>query len=176
MGTSSIERLRSYEGAHNRHDIEAVMAMCTDDVRFEVVGVWAKVGKEEVRLLEEWDAAIDGSLSLSALVASGETVNCRALERNDWFRLAGISEVEYSSCRFSFRQGLIAEMRCEMTVESREAVSTVLRSVTRWASRERGDEFARLMPEGEFVYGRENAKVWLALLREWRESQQGGAA
>jgi len=176
METNLIKCLQAYEQAHNRHDIEAVLAMCTHDVRFEVVGVWIKVGKENVRLLEEWDAAVDGSLSLKDFVASEGMVSCHALERNEWFKLAGIGEVEYSSCRFSFRQGLIAEMRCEMTVECSEAIGRVLRSVTGWASREREEEFTRLMPEGEFLYGRESARVWLALLREWRQSPQSRAS
>ena len=39
METSLIGCLQAYEEAHNRHDVQAVMAMCTDDIRFEVVGV-----------------------------------------------------------------------------------------------------------------------------------------
>jgi len=174
METSLIGCLQAYEEAHNRHDVQGVMAMCTDDIRFEVVGVWVKVGKDNVRLLEEWDAAINGSLSLRDFEASDERVSCRAVERNDWFRLAGISEVEYTSCHFSFRQGFMAEMRGEMAAQSREAVSTALRSVMGWASRERGEVLARLMPGGEFVYGAETARVWLALLEEWRQSQSQG--
>ena len=173
MEKSLIERVQSYEQAHNRQDVGAVMAMCADDIRFENVGSWVKVGKDDVRLLEEYCAAINHSVSLHGFSASEETVSCRALERNDFYRLMGINEVERTSCHFSFRQGLIAEQRVEVAPKSGEALSAAWPPMIAWVSRERGEVLARLMPQGEFVYSAESARAWLALLQEWRQSQGG---
>lgn len=54
METSLIESLQAYEEAHNRHDVQAVLAMCAEDIRSEVVGVWVKAGMDNFRSIEEW--------------------------------------------------------------------------------------------------------------------------
>jgi hypothetical protein len=173
MAVSLIERARAYEEAYNRHDLQAVMAMYTDDIRFEMIGDPPRLGKEEVRLVEEYCAAVNSMLSFKDLVETADGVSFRATERNDWSRLAGIGEIEYVSCHFTFRDGLLAAVRVEMAEPSTEASDRVWRSLMAWASKERGEALAQLMPAGEPVFEAETARGWLALLQEWRQSQRG---
>jgi hypothetical protein len=149
------------------------MAMCADDIRFEMVGAWSKVGKDDIRLFHEFLVEIDASLSIQDCAVSGDTVSHRAVEQNDMLRLMGISEIAYANCQISFRDGLIAEIRAQLAPASREANDAAMRSVTAWASRERREVLAQLMSQEESVHTAQNARIWLALLQDWRQSAKG---
>lgn len=163
------DRLKAYEDAHNSHDVEKVMVFYAEDFRFEMVGSWVAEGKEEMRKLEEWDAAVNSHLTFTDLKVSGDTVTCKATERNDLYRIAGIEGMHYKSSIFIFYDGLIKEIKAEQTEKSVRAKEVVFKSFIEWASKERSQELTELKYEGEYVFSAENAKRWLALLQEWRK-------
>ena len=162
-------RIETYEQAHNNHDIEKVMSLYTDDIRFEIVGSWIKVGKEQVRDLAEWDAATNSHMIVTDVKVFEDTVTFKLKEGNDWFRLAGIEFMYYEPCKMVFADGLIKELKVEATQESILAFQEVWPSIYQWLLEERKEELSKLISEGEFVYNSENAKKWLSLLKEWRE-------
>jgi hypothetical protein len=162
--------VKRYEKIHNSHDVEMALSLYSDDVRFEVVGMFVKVGKDQVRDIEEWDAETNSHMTISNVEVQGNTASYRLAEGNDWFRLAGIELMYYEPCRIVFREELIAEIECEATDESKSAMGEVWQPIMEWASRERSDELAGLMPDGKFVYGAESARKWMSLLKEWRDT------
>jgi hypothetical protein len=164
--------LKAYEKALNSHDVNWVTRFHAEDIRFEVVGGFVKEGREQVRELAKWDAAVNCHLTFTDLVVSGDTVTCKATERNDWFRLAGIEEVHYGLNTIIFRGVLITSIRAELSQESVRAMGDAFEAITEWASEERSQQLAELMPEGEFVHSAETAEGWLALLSEWREEME----
>jgi len=155
--------------AYNSHDVEKLMSFYTDDIRFEVVGFFVKEGKEDIRKLTEYDAAVNVHMSISNIKVSGDTVTFTLIESNDWFRLAGVEELIYEPNRIVFHGGLIKEIKTEITPESAKAAGEAWQAIMQWASKERSEELADLMPGGEFIYSAESARKWLALLRQWRE-------
>jgi hypothetical protein len=106
---------------------------------------------------------------LSDIEVKGNTASFKLAEGKDWFRLARIKKMFYDPCRIVFRKDLIEEMKCEATDESKRVMSEIWQSFVEWASQERSEELATLMPKGEFVYDAVNARKWIGLLREWRE-------
>jgi hypothetical protein len=162
--------LNAYQEAHNSHDIEKVLSLMTDDIKFQLVGTWVREGKEQIQWIEEWDAAVNGHLTFTDVKAKGKTVTCKVIERNDLFKLYGIEEVSYKSATFIFRDRLIEEIRVEPSQKSVKAINEMRQSFVEWASQERSQQLEALRPEGEFVYSAQNAGVWLALLEEWREN------
>lgn len=165
------ERVKAYETTYNTHDVEKLMSFYADDVIFEIVGVWVRQGKQVVRDLAEWDKATNMRMTISNISVCGDTVTCKLVETNDWWKLAGMGEVHYEPCFMIFRKGLISEMRAKMVGSSVEAYRKVWPALYEWASENRGKELAELLPDGEFIYGAEPARKWLDLLREWRASQ-----
>ena len=164
-----MNRLKAYEEIHNSHDVEKVMSFYTEDFRFEMVGMWVAKGKEEMRKLEEWDAAVNSHLTFTDLKVNGDTVTCKLTEQNDLHRLAGIEGMHYKSSIFIFHDGLIKEIIAEQTEESVKTKEGVFKSFIEWASRERSQELAFLMHEGEYIFSAKNATGWLSLFRKWRE-------
>ena len=163
------DKLRSYEQAHNNHDIEKIISMYSNDARFEIVGSWIRSGKEEILGLAEWDSVTNSRMIITDIKTIGDTVTFKLQEGNDWFRLAGIEYMYYEPCRIVFRNGLITELKAETTAESLGLFMEIWPGVFKWLSAEKGDELSALISGGEFVYNRENAEKWLTLLREWKE-------
>lgn len=161
-------RVKTYEQAHNNHDIEKVMSLYSSDIRFEIVGTWIKVGKEQVRDIAEWDAATNSHMIITDIKVNEDTVTFKLKEGNDWFRLAGIEFMYYEPCKMVFEDGLMKEFTAEATQESIMAFQEIWPSIYQWISEERNEELSELISEGEFVYNFENAKKWLSLLKEWR--------
>ncbi len=162
-------RVKTYEQAHNKHDVEKVMSLYTNDITFEIVGTWKKAGNKEVRELAEWDAATNSHMIISDIKVIEDTVTFKLKEGNDWFRLAGIEFMYYEPCKMKFQDGLIKEIKAEVTQESIMAFKEVWPSIYQWMSEERNEELSELISEGEFVYNSENAQKWLSLLKEWQE-------
>ena len=167
-----VDQLRAYETAHNNHDIDQILTLVTDDIQFNLVGMPVKEGKGQMRAIEEWDAAVNGHLTFTNLRVRGNTVTCQVVEQNDLFKLYGIDEVHYQSVTFVFHDGLIGEIRARMSDESYAAINEAMQSFLQWASQERSQALAVLMPQGEPIYSVDNASLWLALVGEWRERGQ----
>ncbi len=166
-----VDQLRAYETAHNNHDIDQILTLVTDDIKFNLVGTSVKEGKAQMRAIEEWDAAVNGQLTFTHVKVRGNTVTCKVVEQNDLFKLYGIEEVHYESAAFIFRDGLIGEIRAQISEESYRAIGETMQSFLEWASQERSQELAVLMPQGEPMYSVDNASQWLALVGEWREER-----
>ena len=162
--------VKRYEQIHNSHDVEMALSLYSEDVRFEVVGMFVKVGKDQVRDIEEWDVETNSHMTISDIEVKGTTASYRLAEGNDWFRLAGIELMHYEPCKIVFHEGLITEIKCEPTDESKRAMREVWNPIMEWVSRERSDELAGLMPDGKFVYGAKSARKWMNLLKEWRDT------
>jgi hypothetical protein len=147
------------------------MSFYADDIEFEIVGAWARKGKAAMRELAEWDRVTNLHMAFSDIVVNGDTVTCKLVENNDWWRLAGIGEVQYQPCVMVFHNGLISEMRATMTQESLDRYAEKWPSIISWAKEHRGEEVKGLLPGGKFIYSAEAAKKWLALLQAWRGAQ-----
>ena len=165
------ERVMSYQQAHNDHDMDKVMSMYADDITFEVVGMFVKTGKDQVRGIAEWDLVTDSEMFISDIEVRNDTAFFKLKEGNDWFRSIGIDYMHYQPCLMVFKDGLIRELKVEVTNKSREAFSRAWPEVYRWLMQEKKEELAQLTTsEGEFVYNKEYAQRWLALLEEWKKS------
>lgn len=165
------ERVRAYEATYNAHNIEKLMTFYTDDIIFEITGVWVKRGKQAMRELAEWDKVTNLRMVISDIAVSGDTATCKLVEINDWWDLAGIGEVRYEPCVMIFRNGMMSEMRAEMARSSVDAYMEVWPLIHKWASEHRSEELAGLLPNGKFIYGEQPARKWLELLRDWRASR-----
>ena len=163
------KQVKTYEQVHNRHDVDKVMSLYSNDISFEIVGTWVKSGKGQVHGLAEWDSVTNSSMLISDIVVHADTASFKLKEGNDWFRLVGIEFMYYERCRMVFKNGLIEKIKAEVSDESIEAFQEIWPSVIQWLTEERNKEIYELMPNGEFVYNAENATKWLSLLNEWQE-------
>jgi hypothetical protein len=161
--------VQSYQQAHNDGDLEKLLSLYADDVQFEIVGQVSLQGKEKIRHLAEHDFALNIHMSIDQLVTHGDTVQCQLTETNDWLKTAGIPEARYTGFMV-IEKGFIQSIRAELVPESDRAFKRVLVPLMEWGSKERPQQVAEMMPQGQFVYNAENANRSLALLQEWKQA------
>ncbi|MFQ5884807.1 MAG: hypothetical protein ACE5IO_06875, partial [Thermoplasmata archaeon] len=83
-GPSIPELVRRYERTHNGHNVEMALSLYSEDVRFEVVGMVVKVGKAQMRDIEEWDVETNSHMTISGIEVKGNTASYKLAEGNDW--------------------------------------------------------------------------------------------
>jgi hypothetical protein len=168
------ERFEAYIEAHNKHDIEAELALYADEVVFEVPQNTAILAREDLRPRLEWEAVTESHLSMSGVEIEGDTVTINELvETSTWLQLAGIEEMVYEpGTQLVFADGLISEvLPASPTRESQEAVELAMNQLMDWVMEHR-PEALEGMPGGQLPYDGEGARKLLELLVTWREAQQ----
>lgn len=168
---SNEEVLQEYLNRHNAHDIDATLELFHEDARIILPD---QPPMNEIRKMEAWDAAISSNLYYENWEVDEDTIFVgRIVEKNNWFRRAGISQIEYQpGTRFVFRDGKILEIRTAgMTEESQAALEEMFRAFMQWAFENRPNRVRKLMPNNEFSFSVDNAEEWFLLLDEWQRTR-----
>ena len=159
----------AYLEAHNRHDMDAVLALFAPDIRFEMSGLWVRVGIEEMRSLEAWDKVVNSQLTFKDLRVQSGRMTCKAEETNDWLKMVGIEAVYYDTVKFEFENDVIRHIRVKIASKSEMAIDRGSNKVVRWAFEAEPDTVHQVIPRGQLLYSEENAHKWIALVQKWRE-------
>jgi SnoaL-like domain len=169
--SENIKKVEEYFATHNLHNVNKTMKFYSPDAVFNIPGQDTFNGTEQIRKIEEWDAALNSNLETSSYEEDGDTVFVNEIvERNDWFKNMGIDSVVYNpGTKIIFEKGLIkAVLPSSLVLESRKTIITKLKMFVNWAKMVYPDELQKLLPEGKFDYKKENAHKWVQMLNEWR--------
>ena len=164
--------LLGYLAVHNEHSIDKTMDYFTDSARFVIESQTPLLGKDAIRKLEEWNKAIDSRLEMFDFTTKGDTVIIgKIIERNKWFEIIGIDQVEYAPGTFVvYKDGLISEFHPSgLSEESISQLAPKFKSFMEWATKEKAKELREMMPDKKFDYKPEKAEIWFQLLKEWKE-------
>ena len=78
-----IDLVESFQERVNQHDVEKIMTMFTEDATFEDVGLSKFAGKQQVKIIFEYDVGVNTNLQFINCKSECNTVHCKILERND---------------------------------------------------------------------------------------------
>lgn len=157
--------IKSYEQAHNSRDVQKTISLYDDSISFEIKGVWIKKGKEKMRELAEWDSTLNSNLTVQIINANYDTLLCRVIEKNDWFKAAGISEVIHDSVIFIINKGKIKSIMAFPSVEHSGKIMDRISLVYKWSNETGDSTIYGLIKDGEFIYSPEAANKWLNLFK-----------
>jgi hypothetical protein len=164
-----IDLVKTLQERVNQHNVEKIMSMFTEDATFEIVGLSKFAGKQQVKIIFEYDVGVNTNLQFINCKSESNTVHCKILERNDRLDAIGISELDYSSCIFTFKDSLIQSFAAEIPPHFVEHNRKILKKFIPWVTENHPNKYARMfMPEGRFIYNRENGRDVVPLLRKWR--------
>ena len=173
--TDPMDVVKKYFEYHNAHDIDKTLSLFSDSVVFVMDDKNRSKGKDVMRKLERWNAAIYGQLSLPRMMITGDTVlMTKITEVNQWYLSLGIDSVVYRGGTYAIvKEGLIIEMRPSLLERNSAIEATArLKQFIKWASDNRTVEIINMMPNGQFDFKPQNAPKWLELMREWRTETQ----
>lgn len=105
-----LNRVKAYQDAENRHELNAIMAMFSDEAVLTIEGQFTKVGKEQVRAFQVYEGTIHAQFRFVDCKAEGNMVACKAVESNDLLTDQGFAQRYYDSFVFTFRDGLILQV------------------------------------------------------------------
>jgi hypothetical protein len=145
------------------------MLLYHDDIRFELIGTWTKLGKVEIRKLEEWDKALNSNLKIVTVETKGDSVFCRVIEKNDWFKAVGIEQIVHNPTIFIVMNGRIKNIIAYPSAEIGKQIGVKLTSIYSWSEIARDSTINELIIDGKFIYSGETAKKWLMLLEKWNK-------
>jgi hypothetical protein len=170
--TSSGDLVKSYIDAHNKHDIIEAMSYFDEDIEFELQGVWEKTGLENVRSLEVWDSTLNSHLKLESIRISGDTVFCKVIENNDWFRNIDVVDITHNPTIFIVEQDKIKKIIAVPSEELGTKIDNAMGSIMEWSQQNKDSTLFELLPNGEFIYSEESAKKWINLFNSWKMTRE----
>jgi hypothetical protein len=156
-----------YFDAYNKHQPGVVNLLLSDNITFTAIESFTLRGKEELKNLAEYDSTLHTELVYSNLTEAGDTVICQVSENNDWLAALGITSIRYDYAKFVVRHKDIWDIIVKMNDQSINEISTKLQPVIDWASNNKPDVLNDVMPDGEFIYDKIAAEMWLQLLQEY---------
>ena len=162
--------IKSYFSVHNNHDIENALNYYSEDVVFELKGVWTKTGLADMRSLEEWDAALNSQLRLEAAEVSGDTVRAKVIESNDWFRSVGIDSLVHDPAVFVISDGKFKHIMGYPSAETGKQVEAAMGKIFQWSAMTGDSTVYGLIQQGQFVYSTESANMWMELFEKMKDS------
>ena len=167
--TSPESVIVGYEREHNAHDVEGALSFFDNHITFELQGIWVKEGKEEIRKLEEWDSTLNSNLRFLPIRESADTVFCRVVERNDWFAAISMESLVHEPVILIMDDNKIGKIIAVPSIESGEFIQSAMKEIYAWSETVGDSTVATLVQNGQFVYSKENAKTWIALLNKWNK-------
>jgi len=177
MGINSInliDLVKTVQERVNQHDVEKIMTMVTEDVTLEDVGLSKFSGKQQIKNIFECHAGVNSNVQFINCKSEGNTVHCQMLLRNDTLDAMGIGELKHSSsCIFTFKDNLIQSLAVEGPPDFVEYNSKFSKIFIPWLTENYPDDYSRMfMPDGRFIYNRENGRDFVSLIRKWSKEQK----
>jgi len=164
------EVIKSYISAHNNHDIEKALTFYDENIVFELKGIWTKKGVSEMQFLEEWDATLNSNLKLESMTSKGDTVFCRVVENNDWFRAIDNTDIVHDPTVFIVNNGKIKKIIAYPSEKTGKEIEAAIGELYQWSQKAQDSTINDLIQNGQFVYSAEAAKKWLELFKRWKAS------
>ncbi len=165
---SPADRAQTWEKTANSRQVEGILKLYADNVVLEKSGSHFFRGKPELREITKYDSVVNRQLTLSEVTLQGDTLLFNMVENSDWYRGLGLEKVQLRG-KLVFSGGLITYLSEEIAPESHQAMHQAFISVAQWALHERPEQWAELVPQGNFIYSAETAARWLNLLRDWQK-------
>ena len=164
------EILKSYMEAHNAHDIEQALSFVDDDIVFDLKGVWVKEGKAAMKTLEKWDSTLNSNLSLESVSLKADTLFCKVVENNDWFKAVGITDLVHDPVAFIIKDDQIKNIVAYPSQETGKKIESAVGSIYQWSAQVKDSTIHELIIDGQFIYSSEAANKWLELFERRSKS------
>jgi len=163
------DKILGLQDAINSHNSSRIGSFYADSVIFQVAGGLMIQGKNELLKYEEWNKAVNTQWSFQNIIAKGDTVFCKLIDKNRWYELADIDSVIYSEVSYVFYNKKIISVILEVSKESEQAIKVATQTIQSWAYENSRRQLEELAAGGNMKYDTETADKWMQLIRDWRQ-------
>jgi hypothetical protein len=157
--TGPLDLVKAYEEAFNRHDVEAVMALVSDNIWIDLVN-WpsdqSHSRQESHDLLESWFALNVEFHHTDCKTTGSSVVGCKAVASLDCSKAAGMSGINFLAVTFDLHNSKIDQITLQMQPDDENTYSSFLNNMEQWANRVHPEEMKKVtVTNGEMgaIYG-----------------------
>ena len=119
--------------------------------------------------MEKWDSTLNSNLKFESFKVSGDSVFCKVIEKNDWFKAVGIEQITHDQTIFITSKGRIKKIVANPSEDIGKEIGAKLRAIYFWSKTTKDGTINELIKDGELIYSEESAKKWLNLLAKWNK-------
>ena len=163
----ALDRYHRFVEAHRSRDVERMMSLYDDDARI-VFSSDHVLGPPGVRTIYEFDFAVRVRCDYRLLETTPTTVRIGLVERNDFLERVGIEAIDIE-LELAFEDERVVRHELVAMSFRGATLEAAMEPVLAWAREHRSEALAPLMNPGP-VYDGTTAALWLALLDDWRAS------
>jgi hypothetical protein len=163
------DTLQEWVKAHKAKSLKQLKEVYTEDSIFYRTGIEAIMAEEPARKVAEFDHATKTQRSARLSWIMGDEVRAEVTERSALLEAAGIQEARYIG-QFIMRGTQIESVQLEPTPETRQATDLAMSQFIKWASKERPERLAQVMPGERLRYDAKSGHQLLKLMHEWRKT------
>ncbi|MEJ2049705.1 MAG: hypothetical protein P8Y60_07670 [Calditrichota bacterium] len=168
---SKKDMVMKYFDAVNKHEPATELSLLSDNITYSELESFTLRGKDELRNLAEYNSTIHSKFVYSNLSEYEDTVTCQVTENNEWLAALGITSVTYDYAKFVVRHKYIQDIIMKMTDQSIDEISSKTEPLIDWASNNKPNVLNDIRPDGEFIYNKVTAEMWLKLVQEYNASK-----
>lgn len=166
-----VGQANAFLSALNRRDVEAAMAMFTDDAEYRAAHVG--VGKPQVRTVIEY---LDGTglrTVWSDCTQAGQEVSCNVFGRDDAMAVYGTPGVRFNPYIFSFKDGKIQKITGTPDGPEWTTNSAASKEAIAWLTANRADEWKKVTDEkGTLIRNGQTAPEIIRLIRGYGKAKK----
>jgi len=160
-------KIKGLVGAMRAGDVDRSLSYLAEDFELRDAAGRQRIDRRAMRDVLQWDAALGGKMTFSALEWEGETVRGEFTETNELYELLGMEPRRYR-IEFHFSGDLISEQIYEVLDSDGLSMTQALEPFLDWAREGHTADLDAIYPDGRFAHSASAAKRWVELLRAWR--------
>lgn len=165
------EVVKEFEAAFNSHDVNKLTSLFADTAVIELSLFNHLQGKNQIRGFAEYDSVLSSHINVSDIAESDGRAFFVMTLKNDLLKTLGIDGAKYSLI-FEVNGGKIENISGGVTNETEIKLKSFQNTFMLWAARERPNKLNQIMPNGKVVCNAANAKKYLSLVIDWKNSLQ----
>jgi hypothetical protein len=166
---AKIAVVAEYEQTFDKHQIDSLLSLFSDDAEVEFVGMGPVLtGKEMIAEKARYDSVLDAQITIHIDLVKRDTVFATAVETDNWLSRAGLPPSVYSPVMFVISKGKITDLQAQLSDSSVTAINHIMQNLIPWAQSNEPDKLNELLPQGAFSYSVKSANLSLELLKDWQ--------
>jgi hypothetical protein len=160
--------VKTYEDAFNRRDLDAVVAIFTDNATFNGAFWLTAFYKKEIRDQHDYVFARNQVIQNTECTVVKDTVNCKLVVNDDCITSAGMDGLHFPKIEFVFDAGKIYKVTHMLSNEdSNPWYAFFFVRMPPWGQKNRTEEYNKLFNGSTPIYTHETGEITAKLCKDY---------
>ncbi len=141
---SPVDLVKAYEDAFNRHDMEGVMGLLSENIKFHMSSYYSSNRDTMQSLLKEVYFGFNSEIRHIDCTTSEYSVTCKSVFNADWVKAAEVNEQHFGKAVFTFHENKIGGIEYGLeNADERAKFDNFFISFFEWFEKKYPDEYEK---------------------------------